>query len=379
MRLYPKSFICQAKQSLLVQTNLIMYSYCMGSALDPELKKELEKESLRYGSDDKPGFFRQKISGKFKYYDLDGKKINDKKVIERIESLGIPPAWKHVWISPKTNTHLQATGIDDKKRKQYIYHPDWIKISQQNKFSKMVDFGLNLPKIRSRVKYDLGRDDLDKRKIIATVVWLLEHTFIRIGNENYSKENDSYGLTTLRNRHVTVRGDEIKFDFVGKSGVPNELSVSNPTVAKIIKKCIELPGYEIFKFIDEKGDRKVVDSQDINEFLKEITNDDFSAKDFRTWGATDLSANIFYKLGNAPDKKILKTNIKDTVKKVSEHLNNTISVCRSYYIHPTVIETYTKEILVPHFGKHSGKKSSKGLSWDELALIKLLEKYPPIV
>ncbi|MBI2420514.1 MAG: DNA topoisomerase IB, partial [Candidatus Levybacteria bacterium] len=174
----------------------------MKKQIDPKIHKELRKEELRYSSDQVPGFFRQKIKGKFKYYDTDGKRLTDKKTLSRIEEMAIPPAWKNVWISPRGNTHLQATGVDEKKRKQYIYHPDWIKISQENKFSKMIDFGLNLPKIRNKVRYDMQGIEMNKRKILATVVWLLEHTFIRIGNEEYSKENDSFGLTTLRNRHV---------------------------------------------------------------------------------------------------------------------------------------------------------------------------------
>lgn len=344
--------------------------------LDPELKKNLKKEELHYSMDDSAGFFRQKISGKFKYYDLFGKRILNKKVQERIDKLAIPPAWKNVWISPAENTHLQATGIDDKNRKQYIYHPDWIKISQENKFSKIVDFGLSLPKIRSKIKYDMQGNIMDKRKILATIIWLLEHTFIRIGNEEYTRDNDSFGLTTLRNRHVKVKGNEIKFSFKGKSGVEAELSISNPTVAKTVKKCIELPGYVLFQYIDDNGEKHVVDSSDVNAFLKEITHDDFTAKDFRTWGATDLSANFFYRIGHSPDKKIIKKNIKDAVKKVSNHLNNTVTVCKYYYIHPTVIKTYEENILIPHFGKHVGKKSRiTGLSWDEEALVKLLQKY----
>ena len=347
----------------------------MAQIPDPDLAKQLKKEHLCYISDQTPGFFRQKSGKHFNYYDLEGKKIKDDKIIERIEKLAIPPAWEQVWISPKANGYLQSTGTDAKKRKQYIYHPDWVEISQQNKFSKMIDFGLSLPKIRSRIRYHLQKTDLSKEKILATVIWLLEHTFIRIGNEEYSKENNSYGLTTLRNKHVDVHGSEVKFTFKGKSGVFHELEVNNPTIAKTIKKCIELPGYEIFKFIDDNGDKHVVDSSDVNLFLKETTNDDFSAKDFRTWGGTSLSALDFYKTGHAEDPKMLKNNIKQTVKKVSEHLGNTVTVCQSYYIHPTVIQTYEKNVLVPHFAHYSGHKTSEGLSWDEHALIKLLQKY----
>ncbi len=344
--------------------------------LDPQLAKDLKREDLRYTSDSKPGYFRQRIGKKFVYYDTDGNKIRTKKILERIESLKIPPAWRDVWICAQVNGHLQATGLDDRKRKQYIYHPDWLKISQENKFSRMIDFGLNLPRVRDKINYDIRQKGLDKRKLLATIVWLLERTFLRIGNEEYTKENKSFGLTTLRNRHAKVRGDEITFRFRGKSGVENIVEVSNPTVAKTIKQCIELPGYELFQFIDDDNNRHVIDSADVNEFLKEVTGSDFTAKDFRTWGATNLSADKLYKFGLEPDKKIREKNIKDTVKEVAEHLNNTVAVCRSYYIHPTVIHTYTKEFLVPHFDSYSKSKAKKkGLSWDEYALIKLLEKY----
>lgn len=348
----------------------------MSMQVDPIIMKELKRESLRYVSDTTPGFFRQKIGKKFNYYDTDGKKITDKNTKARIEGLVIPPAWRKVWISPTKNGHLQATGADDRNRKQYIYHPDWTKITQENKFSKMVDFGLSLPRIRQKIDYELHQKDLDKERILATVVWLLERTFIRIGNEEYFKENNSFGLTTLRNRHAKVRGDDITFKFRGKSGVENLIEVSNPTVAKTIKKCIELPGYELFQFIDDSGERHVVDSTDVNEFLHDITQEEFTAKDFRTWGATNLSASNLYKLGKADDEKAVKQNINQTVKEVAHHLNNTVAVCRSYYIHPTVIKTYTKDTLVPHFENHSkDKNSKKGLLWNEYALVKLLQKY----
>lgn len=344
---------------------------------DPEIKEQLKEENLRYISDSIPGIFRQKVRDTFKYYDTNGDLIKDKATKERIEQLAIPPAWKHVWVSPIGNGHLQATGIDEKNRKQYLYHADWIKISQQNKFSKIIDFGLNLSKIRRQTNEAMKSKVLDKKRVLATIIWLLEHTFIRIGNEEYSKENNSFGLTTLRNRHVEVKGEDIKFEFKGKSGVYNSLEISHPIVAKNIKKCSELPGYELFQYIDDNGEKHAVDSQDVNDFLKEITNDEFTAKDFRTWGATNLSANHFFKIGFTPEKTVLKKNISETVKKVASHLNNTVSVCRSYYIHPTVIHSYQKNILVPHFEPFAKTKARKlGLNWDEYALIKLLEKYP---
>ncbi len=346
----------------------------MNVSHDPELQTEIKKEGLRYITDEKPGYMRQKRENEFTYYDTQGSRIKDKEVIARIDALAIPPAWKNVWICASENGYLQATGIDDRRRKQYIYHPEWVKASQENKFSRLVDFGLALSTIRSKIHYDLHQKNLDKKRILATVVWLLEKTFIRIGNEEYAKDNESFGLTTLRNRHAKVRGDQISFKFIGKSGVENVIEVSNPTVAKTIKKCIELPGYELFQFIDDSGERQVIDSGDVNEFLKEVTKDDFSAKDFRTWGATNLSARNLYRLGGSEDEKTIKENIKNTVKEVAAHLNNTVSVCRSYYIHPTVIKSYAKKTLVPHFaGFERTRKSIKGLSWNESALIRLLQ------
>ena len=341
-----------------------------------QLEDLLKEEGLHFISDQIPGFFRQKKGKGFIYYDLDGKQIKNAGVLERIEKLVIPPAWDDVWISPKTNSHIQATGRDQKRRKQYIYHPDWIKISQETKFEKLSDFGLSLPKIRSRIQYALRKKTLNKERILATVIWLLEHTFIRVGNEEYSKENNSFGLTTLRNKHVKVKGSQIFFSFKGKSGVHADIEISNPTIAKTIKKCIELPGYELFSFFDDSG-RHVIDSQDVNLFLKDATGNNFSAKDFRTWGGTSLSAKNLFKLGFSENEKDIKKNIVSTVKQVSEYLNNTVSVCKNYYIHPSVFSTYQKNILIPHYNYYAKSKTEKkGLNWNEYALIKLLQKHP---
>lgn len=355
----------------------ILYAYSMNLLSDPEAVKDLKREDLSYSTDSRPGFFRQKSGKGFNYYNTDGNRILDVTVINRIKELAIPPAWEDVWICPNGSGHLQATGFDDRGRKQYIYHTLWIKICNENKFSKLADFGLSLPKIRGKVDYELHQKDLDRERILATVIWLLEHTFIRVGNEEYSRENNSFGLTTLRGRHAKVRGDEITFKFRGKSGVENIIEVSNPTVAKTIKECIELPGYEIFKFVDNEGNTHVVDSSDVNEFLKDITKDDFSAKDFRTWGATNLSAKRLYRLGTADDKKIAKKNVTETVKTVARFLNNTAPVCRAYYIHPAVINSYSRNRLVPYFDRYAQRKAkANGLTWNEYALIKLIQNNP---
>lgn len=339
-----------------------------------ELIEKIEDADLRYVSESARGYSRLKKGKNFSYLNTEEKKITDEKVIERINKLRIPPAWKKVWISPASNTHLQATGLDDKGRKQYIYHPKWIEISQQNKFDKLIDFGLKLPKIRSRVSYDLSGKKLDLKKVTATVIWLLEHTFIRIGNEEYAKENDSFGLTTLRNKHVKISGDKIKFEFKGKSGVEHLVSISNPKIVKTIKAISELPGFELFQFVDEKGNRHVIDSGMVNEYLAETAGDEFSAKDFRTWGGTVLSAETLHKLGDFLDEKDLKEKLAETVKVVANHLRNTVAVCRSYYIHPTIFKTYEDKRLIPHFN-YGLTDSSSGLGKDEYKVLTLLQKY----
>jgi DNA topoisomerase-1 len=251
-----------------------------------ELIDKIEDAHLRYISETSKGYTR-KLQGKhYAYFNTVGDRIKDEKTVDRINKLRIPPAWKRVWISPSSNSHLQATGFDDRGRKQYIYHPKWIEISQATKFDKLIDFGLKLPKLRSRVRYDLESKKPDLKRVMATVVWLLENTFIRIGNEEYVKENESFGLTTLRDKHVKIKGNEIRFEFKGKSGVKHSVEIENPKIAKTLKMCIELPGYELFKYVDENGERHVIDSGLVNEYLSETTNLDISAKDFRTWGGT---------------------------------------------------------------------------------------------
>lgn len=347
-----------------------------------ELLDKIEDADLRYVSESSKGYSRLKKgkryhlgkAASFAYFNTEEKRITDLKVVERINKLRIPPAWKKVWISPSSNTHLQATGLDDKGRKQYVYHPKWIEISQATKFDKLIDFGLKLPKIRSRVRFDLSGKKLDLKKVTATVIWLLEHTFIRIGNEEYARDNDSFGLTTLRNKHVKVKGDEVKFEFKGKSGVQHLINISNPKIAKTIKACSELPGFELFQFIDENGNRHVVDSGMVNEYLGETAGDKFSAKDFRTWGGTVLSADSLYKLGDYEDEKSLKQKILESVKTVSNHLRNTVAVCRSYYIHPTVFKSYEEKRLIPHFN-YGVTDGNSGLHKDEYKVLTLLQKY----
>ncbi len=339
-----------------------------------DLINAVKDANLRYISESAKGYSRAKKGKGFYYLDRDGERIRSDKVLDRIKSLAIPPAWKSVWISPTPNTHLQATGLDDKDRKQYIYHPKWIEISQQNKFDKLIDFGLKLPKIRNRVSYDLTSKTLDLKRILATVVWLLEHTFIRVGNEEYARDNDSFGLTTLRHKHISFSGAQAKFEFKGKSGVMHSVKITNPKISKTLRLCNELPGYELFQYVDEKGNRHVIDSGIVNEYLAETTGKDISAKDFRTWGGTVLSAETLRKLGDFQDAQDLKTKLLETVKTVADHLRNTVSVCRNYYIHPVIFKSYEEKRLIPHFN-YGVFDGNSGLLKAEYSVLTLLQKY----
>lgn len=340
-----------------------------------EVDKGLKKLNLVFTSDKRQGLMRQKIGKDFRYYTSDGKKITSKKTLKRIKKLVVPPAWENVWICPSSKGHLQATGYDEKGRKQYIYHLQWIRYCQDNKFNKMVDFGRVLPKIRQKVRADMKLSGMQRKKVIATIVWLLEHTFVRIGNNEYARENDSYGLTTLRNRHAKVKGDTVKLEFIGKSGVSHKVDISHPIIAKTIRSCIELPGYALFQYLDEEGKRHEIDSAHVNQYLKEITGEDFTAKDFRTWGGTLIGALELNKRYRPSSKKDLKKNISEAVKVVSSHLGNTPAVCRNYYIHPTIIKSYQNNILI-NFQSKAQKET--GLTKYEQSLIKWLEKYPTI-
>lgn len=337
-----------------------------------------EEANLHYSNTESIGFGRVAKGKKFIYLDKDNKRITDKATIERIENLRIPPAWTKVWISPQKNGHIQAMGLDAQKRKQYIYHEKWITLSQENKFNKMLFFADILPDIRGNIYTDMQIPQLSLKKVVATVVWLLEHTYIRIGNEAYAKENQHFGLTTLRNKHVDVTGEKVSFHFIGKSGKEHEVNIEHPKVAKTIRKLEELPGYELFQYVDPEKNRHVVTSQDVNDYLKEITGDEhISAKDFRTWGGTILSAATLADMGDVKAKTQIQKNITQAVKTVAKHLGNTPAVCRSYYIHPVIPKAYEEHILVPflqNIDKYMSKKPAR-LQKEEYAVKLLLKDY----
>lgn len=347
----------------------------MNTLANPPTPQELAQEvSLRYVADTSPGFSRLKVKDTFTYYDELGKRITDKKVLQRIDELKIPPAWDNVWVCASTAGHLQATGRDEKQRKQYIYHTKWSEIANQTKFDKILYFSQTLPEIRFKVIADMQISGLKQERILATIVWLLDNTYIRIGNEEYARDNQHFGLTTLRNKHVNIQGDTVTLEFTGKSGKKHQVGITHPRVLKTIRKLEELPGYELFQYVDENGQKHAVDSQHVNDYLKGITKENVTAKDFRTWGGTVLAALTLKKIGDYVTKKHLVANLREAVCSVAKNLGNTPKVCRSYYIHPTVVKTYKERILVPHFESRT-KSRIRGLDKSEYATSTLLKKY----
>src|SRR6202171_4335318 len=282
--------------------------------------KSAEKAGLRYFSDDQPGYTRKAKGDDFDYFDTEGKLIRDEQRLLRIKRLAIPPAWTDIWISPSANGHIQATGRDARKRKQYIYHERWREMRDENKYERIVLFGKALPQIRRRVSKDLSLPDLPRNKVLAAIVQLLEWTFIRVGNEEYARENKSFGLTTMQDRHVEVKGSKLRFRFRGKSGIEHDVDVTDRRVARIIAKLQDLPGQDLFQYVGEEGERHDVTSQDVNDYLREITDEDFTAKDFRTWAGTVLAAMALKAVGAFETKKQAKANIRDAIIAVSKIL-----------------------------------------------------------
>jgi len=315
---------------------------------------------IHYRKDTDLPWRRLKKDKGFRYVNESGKPVS-KNAKVRVIGLAIPPAWHDVVISADPMDYVQAIGMDDKGRKQYIYHPDWIKHNQTQKFDDMIMFGEKLPTLRRAISGHMGDRKLTKDRVTATIIWLLEKTFIRVGNKEYAEENQSYGLTTMREKHIEVKGNTMTFSFEGKSGVFHELDVTNPKVAKTVKACLDIPGYELFQYFDEDNNKQVVDSADVNNYLKAHTGSDFSAKDFRTWGGSVIAGDSLYKKGKAKDEKDLKTKISEVVAIVSEDLGNTKSVCKKYYIHPAIIRSYERDILVPHFERSYNRKSTRKL------------------
>jgi DNA topoisomerase-1 len=346
--------------------------------LEPQALADLA--NLRYCTDDKPGYTRRKarVKGGFHFFDREGKRITDPDEIKRIHALAIPPAYTDVWICPSKNGHLQATGRDAKGRKQYRYHPRWRETADANKYSRVLAFAAALPGLRQRVDADLARPGLPREKVLAAVVKLLETTLIRVGNEEYARTNKHYGLTTLRNRHVKVKGSIIEFSFQGKSGVDHSIELQNPRLARIVARCQELPGHELFQYLDEEGARQSIDSADVNAYLQEISGQPFTAKDFRTWAGTVLAAMALREFETFDSEATAKKNIVSAVERVAERLGNTPSVCRKCYVHPAIVEAYIDGSMLKSLRLRAEEELSGGklshLKPEEAAVLGLLRE-----
>jgi DNA topoisomerase I len=312
--------------------------------VDP--KDAAESAGLRYVSADRLGIRREKSGKGFTYVRPDGTKLSDAHAVRRIRSLAIPPAWTDVWICPFADGHVQATGRDAKGRKQYRYHPLFREVRESTKYEHVVAFANALPTIRAKVRDHMALRGLPREKVLATVVHLLETTLIRVGNEDYAKQNKSYGLTTLKNRHVAVEGSEVRFRFTGKSGKQWSLKLKDRRVAKIIKACQELPGQELLQYLDEDGKQQDVTSADVNAYLKEITGQDITAKDFRTWAGTVLAALALKELESFDTAAQAKRNLRAAIEHVAARLGNTPTICRKCYVHPEVLNSYLDGSLV---------------------------------
>jgi DNA topoisomerase-1 len=314
------------------------------AALDPIAAAK--RAQLRYVTDADPGITRHRARNGFDYRLPDGALVRDIATQRRIRSLVIPPAWTDVWVCLDPNGHLQATGRDQRGRKQYRYHPRWREIRDEAKYGKLLVFAKALPLIRARVETDLQRRGLPRERVLAAIVRLMELTFFRVGNTEYAKANKSFGLTTLRDRHVAIDGGKIHISFRGKSGKQHDTDINDRRLARIVKDCRDLPGYELFQYVDEDGEQRTVDSDDVNNYLREITGEDITAKDFRTWAATHLAAQALREFEQFDSEAKRKKAIVDAVKKVASHLGNTPAICRRSYIHPAVLDCYMDGTLL---------------------------------
>jgi DNA topoisomerase-1 len=322
---------------------------------------------LRYVTDESPGIRRERCGQGFRYRSAEGRLIRQRHTLKRIRSLVIPPAWSDVWICPLDHGHLQATGRDERGRKQHLYHPRWREVRDQTKYDRVMDFARALPGIRNQIRRDLAREGLCREKVLATVVRLLEVSLIRVGNEEYARDNKSYGLTTMKNRHALVRGAKVKFHFRGKSGKEHVVEVEDRRVARIVRACQDLPGQELFQYVDYEGRKHHVGSGDVNDYLREITGRDFTAKDFRTWAGTVSAASELWRLGPVELEIEARKNVVAAIKAAAQNLGNTPAVCRRSYVHPAVLEGYLDGSLIPKLNERKDKNSST--TWGRLRSI----------
>ena len=343
--------------------------------VDKDHEKAASVIHLRYIRDNQQGILRVRKGKGFSYLFKD-RVVKDPEQLKRIRKLVIPPAWTQVWICADEKGHIQATGLDLRRRKQYRYHPLWNSLRNETKFHRIYEFGKALPLLRGRVEEDLRSRDLTQEKVLATVVSLMERTLIRVGNYEYEKANGSYGLTTLKNKHVSVSGDKMVFSFIGKKGIHHEVTLRNKRLARIVSQCQEIPGKELFEYYGGDGGRRPVDSGMVNAYIREATREDFSAKDFRTWAGTLHALQEFRQVGDATSETESKKNINLVLDSVSSKLGNTRTVCRKYYVHPGLINLYEENKLVKYLAEKNNPdddpEDPAGLTAEEKILMKVL-------
>ena len=335
----------------------------------------LDETGLIYSNDSHPGITRKTAGKNFIFLNSKGEAVQDAKLLIRLRKLVIPPAWTNVWIAGKPNAHLQATGTDLAGRKQYLYHPDWAKHRNENKYFRLLEFGNKLPDIRKNIRKDLRRKELDERKVLAISVNMMQKTLIRIGSESYKNLYGSYGLTTLKNKHVQIDGSKIHLSFRGKKGVYHEINFSDRSLAKLVKKCRDIPGQELFQYYTPGGERRSIDSGKVNNYIREICKADFTAKDFRTWAGTLLFMKYLAETESLNNLTSEKKNIVSVLDRVAQKLGNTRDVCRKSYVFPAILEEYESGTLNPYLrnlNRSPGLISEKGLSHDEKVLLSFL-------
>jgi DNA topoisomerase-1 len=341
------------------------------------MKAAAKAAKLRYVSDSRPGITRVKTRSGFAYRHPDGSKVTDEEALTRIRKLAIPPAYTDVWICPYENGHLQAVGRDARGRKQYRYHARWREVRDDEKYSKMLVFGQVLPRIRERVEQDLARPGMPREKVLAAIVRLLEGTLMRVGNEEYAKTNKSFGITTLRNRHAKVEGGHIRFDFRGKHGIEHHIDLQDRRLARLVRRCQDLPGQDLFQFLDENGEPHSIESADVNDYLREISEQDITAKDFRTWAATNLAALALQELEAFDSEAKAKKAIVQAVEAVSKMLGNTPAICRKCYIHPAIFDGYLDGSLIDALKRRAEETLAQpqpGLKAEEVAVLGFLSQ-----
>jgi len=344
--------------------------------IDKDYTKAAKVADLRYVSDKEPGITRIKKEHGFVYI-YDNKPLKDDAQLERIRKLAIPPAWTNVWICPKENGHIQATGIDARNRKQYRYHALWHTLRNETKFHRLYEFGKLLPSLRLKLEEDLAKKNLCEEKVLATVISLMERTYIRIGNNDYEKLYGSYGLTTLKDKHVKIEGDKLLFSFKGKKGIDHDITVRNRKLAKAVQACRDIPGRELFQYYDADGNKKPIDSGMVNNYIKEATGGDFTAKDFRTWAGTLNTIRAFKAMGEAGSESDCKKNIIAALDEVSKKLGNTRTVCKKYYVHPGIIRLYEENSLSKYLKELDAIEKPDdlaGLTSEEKVLMKILKE-----